>query len=488
MLTTTIIFSIFLSYSCLTIYQQSHYCKKEYYIYFLKNIIYYNLIPLVLFIIIYFTKGIIFYFLIIILWLYSLSFIFFRIKLKFTPRIIRLIFIYLIYFFILSLVPYINILLFQCINLLSLPVLLIDSMISKKINKKYINIAKTKLDNYKNEVIGITGSFGKSSVKKIYYDVLSEYTNVVIPPKSFNTPLGIASFLEKTNLNLYSKLILEYGVSKKNDMDELLKLKKPNVAVITEIGPMHLKNFKTIDNILKEKMKIIKDANIIIANFENEYLRNYNYGNKIVLSYGFNYGRYKAINITDNSFDLYDNDKFIIKIELKLNGIHQILNTLAVLSYLLFFNYDINIAKNKLLLIEGEKNRLEVKKTKNGVILDDSYNSNPLGFKNALALLKNQKGKKVLLTPGIVELGHLKKDIHKKLIPYIVDSCDCIILIGILEQLYLYQELKNYNKEVYLVRNFNEGMKIYKKITKNICSALLIENDVTDIYLRRLIF
>ena len=82
----------------------------------------------------------------------------------------------------------------------------------------------------------------------------------------------------------------------------------------------------------------------------------------------------------------------------------------------------------------------------------------------------------------------MKKDIHKKLIPYIVDSCDCIILIGILDQLYLYQELKNYNKEVYLVRNFNEGMKIYKKITKNICSALLIENDVTDIYLRRLIF
>lgn len=116
-------------------------------------------------------------------------------------------------------------------------------------------------------------------------------------------------------------------------------------------------------------------------------------------------------------------------------------------------------------------------------IIDDSFNSNYDGFIEALNVLKNHNNKRILLTPGMVELGKYKKELYSNLINYIVISTDIIILIGFYQTNKIFQKLKEYNKEVYIVRNFMEGYHLFltiSKIYKN--SMLLIENDVPDLY------
>lgn len=117
------------------------------------------------------------------------------------------------------------------------------------------------------------------------------------------------------------------------------------------------------------------------------------------------------------------------------------------------------------------------------LVLDDSFNSNYEGFLEALNILKFHKGKRVLLTPGMVELGKYKKELFSNLVEYIATSADIIILTGYYQTISVYKKLKSYNKEVYLVRNFMEGYHLFLTLSgvyKN--SMLLIENDVPDLY------
>ena len=323
---------------------------------------------------------------------------------------------------------------------------------------------------------------GKTSTKLLLVQALNCYSKSIGTPKSYNTPLGISKFINDNILSVYDNIVIEYGISKINDMDKLKSIVKPNVVFITEIGLMHIDGLKNIDNIIKEKMKLVSDAKIIVLNYENEYIRNYQI-NKEIISYGFNYGRYRAVNLSNGSFDFFDGDKFIEHIETTLVGKHQILNFLGVISYCYYCGLDINILKRACLGFKVEKNRLEVKKINNMKILDDSFNSNYKGFIEALNILKNENGYKILLTPGLVELGKYNKKLMDNLVDYIVSSCDVVILVGYYQTRYLYSILKDYKIEVYMVREFMEGYKLYMCIAKHMKdTVLLIENDLPEIY------
>ncbi|MBQ3253607.1 MAG: hypothetical protein IJA65_03535, partial [Acholeplasmatales bacterium] len=224
-------------------------------------------------------------------------------------------------------------------------------------------------------------------------------------------------------------------------------------------------------------------------NYDNEYIREYPKDIDVILSYGLFHGDYNARNISTNSFDLYYKDKYIITFDVPFDGRHQILNSLAVIAYLHYLNYDLNILKKGFKLIKLEKNRLEYKRVGNRIILDDSFNSNLIGFKNALNKLSSLNGKRILITPGIVELGKYQVKINKELALYIASSADIVILVGQLEINNLYYNLREYNMELYKTRSFKEAYNLYLKLTKELDqSILLIENDLPDLYKRRLLF
>ena len=162
---------------------------------------------------------------------------------------------------------------------------------------------------------------------------------------------------------------------------------------------------------------------------------------------------------------------------------HQILNLVGVLSYMYEMGYDLQILKRAILGFRLEKNRLEVKEFNNRIVIDDSFNSNYKGFIEALNILSDSKGFRILMTPGIVELGKYKLEFSEKLVEYIVNSSDAVILIGYFQTKELFNRLIKYNIEVYLARNFMEGYEMYLAIARTYDkSSLLIENDLPDLY------
>ncbi len=461
-------------YASLAIFQQSHYNIKVYLSYYLHNLMYYFIIPLFLSLF-YFINP----YLLIIVDIYSLLFLRFKVKLKFTKRIIKIILLFILLLPLL-LIPY-SFYLFIILEIIIIPIYLLEGLIELPKKRKIIKSAKNKLLDFNGDIIGITGSSGKTTTKNFFSIIFNAYKT----PKSYNTPLGIANSINNSTLIKYDYLIIEMGVSKKRDMDELLNLVRPKIMVLTNILPMHIDGLGSIDGVFKEKIKAFKYSKISICNYESEYIRKHFLNPTI--SYGFNYGIYQAKNINNGNFDLYYKDNYLLNIDSNCNNNLEILDLLAPLSLYHYLGYDLKLLKLKLLNLIHEKNRFEIRKNNNHIIYDDSYNSNIEGFKEALKLSYNENIRNILITPGIVELGKYKTIINKELSFYIASYINDVILVGGFEVIDLYYELKKYKVRVYRVISFKEGYKLYKEIIKKLDSSiLLIENDLPDIYRRRL--
>ena len=483
-------YSVIKSYLILTIYQQSHYEINNYIKHFIYNFFFYNaFILLVLGLSLLTDNNVVLTICGFFIITYSFLYLYIRKHLVFTGRIIRLSIFLIIYILLIGLIPYVGKWLYALIEYTVIPLLLIEKGVSYKINRKYVVLAKEKIENYNGKKLIITGSYGKTSTKVLANQILNLFYKAIPSPKSYNTNLGIAKFINDTHINLYDFIILEYGASRLGDIKSLINIAKPDIAIITEIGLMHIDSFKSIENIVTEKMSLAENASIAVLNYDNFYIRNYEFTNcPNIISYGTNYGDYKAKNICNQEFDLYYKDDFIEHFEINLLGLHNITNFLAVLALAHYLGLNLKQISRMSKALEYEKNRLEIKKLGNRVILDDSFNSNLKGFIGALNVLKEQDGRRILLTPGIVEVNKYIKEINTELCSHIVSSTDIVILVGSRQTKDLYYKLKSFNKEIYVVNDFFEGYSLYQAINK--CykkTALLIENDLSDLYKRRFI-
>ena len=477
-------------YLILTIYQQAHYEIKTYIKHFIYNFFYYDLFCILALtlsvlidnVFIEISCG-------IYIICYSVVYLLIRKKVVITKRIIILLLMTTLLIVGYSFIPYVNYYMLLLLEFSILPIFYIDKLINKLLNYPNVVKSKNKLDAYEGKRLIITGSFGKTSTKVIFNQVLSNFYSVSKTPKSYNTMYGISKYINETNINLYDYLILEFGASQVNDIDKLLKLSKPDVAVITDIGLMHLSTFKTLYNIVEEKMKLAKASSLVILNYDNQYIRDYKLtNNPKILSFGIDNGDYQARNIVDKEFDLYYKGIYLEHFNINLCGRHNIYNLLSVLAYCHYLKLDLKVVSRITSFLDIEKNRLEIKTIGNKTIIDDSFNSNLKGFKEALSVLRVSKDKKILLTPGIVELSKYKELVNSELVVDIKASCDIVILVGYEQTKDLYMKLKDYPLEIYIVKDFFEGYSLYKSISNYyIKTTLLIENDLPDLYRRRML-
>ncbi len=459
------------AYDILNIYQQAHYHIKSYLKHYLFNAIYTIIIPLPFIILAHFY-NIVGYFLLPIIIIYS-YFLFLKpkVKLKLSNRIkilipfnlliglifiIRYYYLFIFYEYLFVIFLYLNIIIFSLIN------------------KKYLHQAIKTASKCDKLVIGITGSAGKTSTKWLIYNILKEFYDVSTPDNSINTPLGIASFINNGGLNA-EIIILEYGISKRRDMDKLLKIIKPNIGILTGIIPMHMDGFKNEKELFKEKIKLLLASKVTIANYDFKIIRD---NIMVDYSFGINYGNNSFNIINDNPTSI---QAFDCLFKSNLVGNIQAYNIMAMLCVASYLKLDLKIVSNVLGGITNYNHRLKIDGDKH-IIIDDSYNSNIVGFKNALKTLKEQKGAKILLTQGIVELGKYKKSIYEELCSSIVYNADYCILVGKHLNRFYYL-LKKFAIRVYLVSSFKEGFKLAKSISKSYeYSAILIENDLPDLY------
>ena len=476
--------------------QSYHYEISKYFKYQFKIKIIVSVICLIIYTISFFVNGIVKILLLFLQMAIIYIFLFRIIPFKLTNRVKRF---FLCVFSINSLIyflPFNKLDLLLCLETFILFFIFMSHLLSSFIEFNIINYyasqAKEIIKDVK--IIGITGSYGKTSCKNIIFDMLEGTFNVSKTPKSYNNKVGIVKSIRECVNEGDDYFICEYGVDKKAAMDKLIDIARPNVALISEIGPQHLLTFKSIENIKNEKLKLVKCLNEnewAIINNDNQYLNEeIQYLKCNVLTYGIkNNSRVMAkdIKMTCNgsSFDLYVDDKFISTIKISLLGEHNILNVLGAISVLITLNIDLKDIKKLTLRIKPTEHRLQLKKMENIKVIDDSFNSNEVGFKNAIDVLALMKEEKIVITPGIIEQGDNSAYVNYKLGRYMASKVDKVILVeknaSIIEKGLLVENFKK--DKIIIKKNFAEAWE-YVKETSDDEKIYLIENDLPSIYLK----
>lgn len=341
--------------------------------------------------------------------------------------------------------------------------------------------------------IGITGSYGKTSVKHILHTVLSEEYYAYMTPHSYNNLMGLTISI-RTQLNaLHQVLIAEMGADHVGEIDELACFIQPSVAVVTAVGPQHLSTFHTQENILNEKMRLVERLpfhGTAVLNYDNELIRSYplsHFVNRI--TYGIHYEdadvRATQIHysVKGTSFTiLYPGGAFAV--ETVLLGEHNVLNILAAAASALSMKIapeQISTAVKRLRYVE---HRLEVRKMGNYTLLDDAYNSNPQGAGYALDVLAAMPNKRFLLTPGFLDLGEQTKEAHIAYAQKMSRCADEILLIGKKQTHDIYDTLIEQaypSEQIHVCDSTKEAFALLQRLAVQ-GDCALIENDLPDAF------
>lgn len=314
------------------------------------------------------------------------------------------------------------------------------------VNRRRVkSLTREKVRQLKKEglrVIGITGSYGKTSTKEFLYQILKSKYRVLRTPDSYNTVFGIYKVVDLELDGNYDFFICEMGAYKIGEIAELCEMVEPDYGILTGINEQHLERFGSIENTIKAKFELVdfvKDCSKLVLNFGSELVKNN--APEGVVAYGL--GKY--------THPQDQNVEGAVKMA-KLLGVTQA-------------PQDLRFPVHRLSLIKrGEL-----------TIIDDAYSSNVDGFRAAVAYLKTFSGWKAIVTPGIAELGQESSKIHQEL-GKLLEGLDQVILVGRNER------TKNleigYGKKVEHVDRVGEALA---KLV-NPQATVLFENDLPDNY------
>ncbi|MDE6273968.1 MAG: hypothetical protein K2L87_02860 [Clostridiales bacterium] len=291
-------------------------------------------------------------------------------------------------------------------------------------NRRYIARAKRKLAESKCVKVGITGSFAKTSVKHMAAQIAGTKFKVIATPASYNTPMGIAKTVFETGLAC-DVFFAEMGARRMGDISELCDMVSPDFGAVTGICPQHLETFLSLENIKSEKGVLAqRTKKCVLGSSASELPAN------DAFVYGKNFGAEEIICSADGTrFQLVLGGERI-PVETVLLGKHaaEDIALAAALCHLLGMTKEEIAAGVK--EVKPISHRLEKLNGNGGVVvLDDSYNSNVEGAKDAVETLKLFTGKKFVVTPGLVELGVIEREENEKLGASLV-GLDGVILVG----------------------------------------------------------
>ena len=368
--------------------------------------------------------------------------------------------------------------------------------VEKIIFNHYKKMALDKLSKMQGiNIIGITGSFGKTSTKMILESILSTTYKGFYTPNSFNTPNGLLMTIngQQTIFNEY--FIAEMGAKKVGEIKELADLVHPKFGVLTSIGAAHLETFKSLDNICKTKFELIESLpsdGVAILNKDDEYMVNYNLKNNCqVIWIGIeNDADVMAKNIKvsnkGTSFDIVFRDsKEKIKAKTILLGNKNVYNILASVALAKKLGVPNNNIARGIANILPINHRLEIKEYQSITIIDDAFNSNPVGAKNALEVLSLMDNQKYIITPGMIEMGNEEEKLNYEFGRQIASVCDKAFLVGPKRTKPIYNGLKDENYDessIIVVSSFKEGYQKAMEMAGNKKTNILIENDLPDSY------
>ena len=310
--------------------------------------------------------------------------------------------------------------------------------VEKAINKWYYNDAVRILRSMPDlKIIAITGSYGKTSTKHYLYRILSEKYNVLMTPGSFNTTLGVIRTIREYLKPYHEVFIVEMGAKQVGDIREICELVHPSMGIITAVGEQHLESFGSIDNVQRTKFELV-DAlpadGLAVLNDDFKYVRERKVENVRAVRYG-NDGEYNVVSTSygddGTHFTIADRSGWSLDLTTQLVGKYNLSNTLAgciIARELGLTDREIQIAVADIQQVE---HRLSIRRAGGLTIIDDAFNSNPHGSAMALEVLATfTGGKRIVITPGMIELGAGQREHNRALGRGMAASCDYAIVVG----------------------------------------------------------
>ena len=376
---------------------------------------------------------------------------------------------------------------------------LINHPVERIVYHHFERLAKNKLKSMNNlKVIGITGSYGKTSSKNILNDILKIKFNCLATPKSINTFNGLMITINNKLSKLDDIFIAEMGAYVKGEINGLCKLVNPKYGIITSIGNAHLATFGSEQNIIDGKMELIEylpSDGIGVLNKDDLKQKNYKIKNKnkckiIWIGIDNKDVDVKASNIKCNSKGTSFTVKFkdiekTYDFETKLLGKHNVYNILASIALGYEFGISIKNLQQAVKKVKPVEHRLELKRLGDFYQIDDAYNSNPIGAKNALDVLDLMKGTKVVVTPGMIELGEKEEEYNREFGRQISEVADKVILIGEKRTKPIKQGLidKKFDEDnIYVLNDVRDAYVLINKFKEKDDLYALFENDLPDTY------
>ncbi len=372
--------------------------------------------------------------------------------------------------------------------------------LEQAINRRYCAQAKQRMRRYPGQVIGITGSYGKTTTKFITAALLGRRYPVYKTPDGLNTTMGITRIIRENLRDDHQFFVVEVAAYGPGEIREVCEILRPKLGILTAVGVQHLERFRTPERIAEAKYELIAslppDGSAIINADDPGCLRLADRARREgrrTLLYGIGEDeraldvRGKNVKISDRGSAFHvQTEAGTAMFETRLLGSYNIANILAATAAALECGVPLEEIREGVKSLTPPPKRLEVREEGGVVTLIDVANANPLGAHMALEVLGQfEGGSKILITPGLVELGRIEAEENRRLGRAAAAVCDYVVLVGPTQTLPLREGLREggfSESRILVARHSGEVADCLKEIVRQ-GDILLYENRLPDTYL-----
>ena len=321
------------------------------------------------------------------------------------------------------------------------------------LRRRYLRQARAVLAQTQPRIIGITGSYGKTTTKTFLRELLSLRYQTYATPKSYNTLMGVSLAINRDLADDYRTevFISEMGAYVEGEIARICQLTPPDIAIITEIGPQHLERFGSLDNVQQAKYELIANLppdGVAVFNWDNPYIRAMHARGypqtRLTVSRALSLDEARAQGVDwlgseireslhGLSFRLTDvATGETAPVNTRLHGEHNVSNLLLCIAVARHEGIALRDIAARIARLQPAESRLVRETTAAGItIINDAYSANPQGVVSAMKLLAlHDSGARLLITPGMVELGDLQEEANHKLGLLATECATDIILVG----------------------------------------------------------
>lgn len=381
-------------------------------------------------------------------------------------------------------------------HILTILALRVLAPVESHINKKFYRQAQERLQSMPDlKIIGITGSYGKTSTKHYLQRIVSEQYNTLMTPGSYNTTLGVVRTVNELLKPYNEVFIVEMGAKQTGDIREICDLVHPTIGIVTAVGPQHLETFGNIDNVCRTKFELV-DAlpadGLAVINNDFAPIASRPVNNCRAIRYGVSHPEGCQAVAEDISYTPQGTLFTVrmagrtLRLTTSLMGEHNISDLTAAIAVAMNLGIPDEKIEYAVSQIEPVEHRLSRRRLPSGLtIIDDAFNSNPSGSRMALDVLAMmQTGRRIVITPGMIELGEQQYQLNKELGAHAAKCADSVLIIGEYNHAAIAEGLTEAGMPEASIRHFNTFNEAFAWVMANHKpgDTVLIENDLPDTF------